>query len=279
MYISKPSRWLWFAIIVGTFFFSSPALYAQGAERENAEISEAQQTLNDEGVRAMIEGDFAGAVALLERSIRMGENNVTYLNLGRAYQKLGNCGEAREALEKARTAPAVKDPSEAEITSRAEEFLAELDKQCGAEEAPEDLEATPIDEPESDTVEPKDPSAESRTSSPWGWVTAGTGVAMIGAGVALHFSAESTRQQVRDETEADEDGVVRDGMSQERSYALRDQANTTDTIGLGMGIAGGVLTAVGTYLILSQPDAEQQATTLSINPGPGGVSISLGGRF
>jgi hypothetical protein len=102
---------------------------------------------------------------------------------------------------------------------------------------------------------------------------------MVGTGVALHFSAESTRQQVEDETVPGDDGVVRDGMSQERAYELRDRANTIDTVGLGMGIAGGVLTAFGTYLVLSQPSAEQQATTLSISPGPNGVSISFSGRF
>jgi Flp pilus assembly protein TadD len=103
--------------------------FAQASGGETAEISEAQQTLNDEGVRAMIEGDFAGAVALLERSVRMGEKNVTYLNLGRAYQKLGNCKKARKALVMAKSAPAVKDPTEKEVTDRAEEFLAELDEQ------------------------------------------------------------------------------------------------------------------------------------------------------
>lgn len=281
--------------VVGVFLglilamsLTSATALAQGAERETAEISEAQQTLNDEGVRAMIEGDFAGAVALLERSIRMGENNVTYLNLGRAYQKLGNCEKARKALVMAKTAPAVKDPPEDEVTQRAEEFLGELDEACGSEPPPEDVgavemddEATGSDDPsegdamEDDAVQPVEPPSNS--TSTLGIATLAPGIALMGTGVALHFVAQGQRNQVTDPSQTNEQGIVE--PTQADAYALRDSANTLDTVALGMLIGGGVLSAVGTILIINGSSGEADVATVSPSVGPRGVGVSIGGRF
>lgn len=100
--------------IVALFVFTciSSVGWAQSgdAERESAQISKRQVELNEEGVRAIISGDHQKAVAVLTESLAYGDANATYLNLGRAYQKLGNCDEAREALEKALTSPVVDEP-------------------------------------------------------------------------------------------------------------------------------------------------------------------------
>lgn len=298
---TRPFSLSWAALVlIAASLFVSGVASAQGVERESAEITEAQQTLNDEGVRAMIEGDFAGAVALLERSVRMGENNVTFLNLGRAYQKLGNCDEAREALVLAKTAPAVEDPPESEVTARAEEFLEELDEQCGEEPPPEDVGAVEIDEPEpkdadengesepaetaedeqsNQTEEPSDPLQPPRNNNTrtLGIVTLGPGVALIGTGVALHFIAQGKRNQVTNPEQTNEQGVV--SPTQAEAYALRDSANTLDTVGLGMVIGGGVLSALGTYFLLKKSSGEAGTAGLSVGTTADGVSVMFGGRF
>jgi tetratricopeptide (TPR) repeat protein len=284
---SLPAYWAALALILASLFIPDTAP-AQGVERESAEISEAQQTLNDEGVRAMIEGDFAGAVALLERSIRMGENNVTYLNLGRAYQKLGNCEKARESLVMAKTAPAVEDPPESEVTARAEEFLEELDEECGEEPPVEDVDPVEIEEPDpsdsdggdqdSRLEEPAEPIEQPpKRTNTLGIATLAPGVALIGTGITLHFVAQGQRNQITDPEQTNEQGIV--SPTQAEAYALRDSANTYDTIGLGMVIGGGVLSALGTYFLLRGSGAEADVAALTVGATANGPSVMFRGRF
>jgi hypothetical protein len=234
------------------------------------EPSEAQMALNDDGVRAMIEGDYAAAVSLLERSVRLGKVNVTYLNLGRAYQKLGRCAKARAALEKARTAPAVADPPPAEVRSVAEDYLAELAKSCEDETA---LAAEGDgDGDSSETSATGEETVVDPSTSPniLGWTTTISGVALVGGGVALHFVAESERAEVTDQS-----GTVV-GVTQREAAEIESSADRYDTIGLAMGVGGGVLAAVGTYLLLTDDAGTEQDSTQGaavwMGAGEAGVS-------
>ncbi len=245
---------------------------AQPAEQPVAEPSEAQLSLNDDGVRAMIEGDFAGAVAQLERSIRLGEINVTYLNLGRAYQKMGRCAKARGALEKAKTAPAVADPPPSEVRAVADRYLAELAEDCtGDEQAPAD--DTRDDSPEDKDDAPLEigaPAEADTAPNLLGWGATISGVALVGGGVAMHFLAESERAPV-----TDSNGVVND-VTQRQAADIEKTADSYDTIGLAMGIGGGVLAAVGTYLLLTDEAPEEavsdDGTTVYIGRDSVGIS-------
>ncbi len=90
--------------------------------------------LNDHGVENIVAGNYARAVAQLEEAVlRGGEFNIIYLNLGRAYQKLGNCAKARAALAKAKTAPPVDDPPAKLVAKKADQYLAELPDSCADE--------------------------------------------------------------------------------------------------------------------------------------------------
>lgn len=251
----------------------SPA-WAQdsGDAQETVAPSQAQMTLNDEGVRAMIEGDYAGAVALLERAARQGDVNLIYLNLGRAYQKLGSCKEAREALENAKTAPAVADPPAAEVSKTATSYLAELREECetdsGVEMAGEQEQAPAGAEPAAPIAEPSEPSVgqpadEAGGVDYLGWGTSAAGVALIGGGVALHFVAEGERARVTD-AELNGSGDI-SGISQSEAATIEQEANTLDTIGLAMGVTGGLAAAFGTYLLLTDDSDE-------------GVSVHISGQ-
>jgi tetratricopeptide (TPR) repeat protein len=265
-------------LVVWTSFFVLPghAHVQQNQERQERQIvepSEAQMSLNDDGVRAMIEGDFAGAVSLLERAKRLGSLNVTYLNLGRAYQKLGRCPEARLALEQAKTAPAVADPPPAEVNSVADEYLAELAEVCddNAPEAPVDTEDPDAQDPDAQDPDAQEPAAGvDRSTGPniLGWGMAATGVALVGGGVALHFIAESDRAAVLDTPE----GQTVGGLTQREAAQIGEDADQLDTIGLAMGIGGGVAAAWGTYLILTDESGEEDGATVWIGPQSIGAS-------
>jgi hypothetical protein len=261
--------------IVGVIAFTvglSPVL-----AQETVEPTDAQQTLNDEGVRALIEGDYAGAVSLLERSIRLGEVNVTYLNLGRAYQKMERCEEAREALEAAKTSPAVADPPRDEVQEVADGYLAELAEQCS--EAADATDATDtsdtsaqqvqaVDDGESDT---EDEAVSALPADDSGGVDAlavgvtVSGAALIGGAVGLHFVAESERSEVTDAARDDAGNI--DSLTQVEARRIEKRANTMDSVAMAMGVGGAVVTGVGVYLFLNESEGD-----------PEGVSVRVGAR-
>lgn len=257
--------------------------------REYAKSSDKEQELNDRAVSAIIKKDYPRAIALLEESLELGESNIVYLNLGRAYQKIGNCEKARAAYQKVFDAPIVRDPSPQFIDQKAEKYLAELDEECPAEkEAPasdgkgdDDGEPTAADTDEtSDTQasqqkldEPPEPEETGGWKTGVGWAAVGTGVALIGGGVGLHFVAESKRDAIGGDN----------GETASVTYAeaqdIEQRANTFDTVGLSMGIAGGVIGGFGAYLIASGGSTEKETTRVSIHPQNGGASVVLGVRW
>jgi hypothetical protein len=128
-----------FAIAV---IFGSTAAFAQSGsggteinEKGFAVPSEAQLEMNEKGVKAIVDGDFDKAARLFQASIDLGKLNITYLNLGRALQKAGRCREAKQAYlnVKKKETPKVQNPPPFEISSRAEQYLAELERTCPGE--------------------------------------------------------------------------------------------------------------------------------------------------
>ena len=283
-----------------------PASVASQEARPSAEISERQAELNEEGVRAVIRGDYEKGIAVLSESLAYGEANVTYLNLGRAYQKLGKCREAKNALEKAKTAPAVADPPPEIIDKKADQYLEELEKNCDfdkkapvADKPDEDQAATDEDDSQAsaddsgeddDTEESSAESLDAPSSgtggesdggsSVWGWTMLGTGVAIAGAGIIPHVMAANERAPV---LEAQSDGNVI--AYDDRDAARReDKANMLNTVGLGMNIGGAVLAGVGTYLIISsggesKPDKSRDAPKILLRASPTGGRAAIRIRF
>lgn len=252
-------------LVMGT---SLPA--AAQEPSESVEASAEQMKLNDQAVEAMIEDNYARAVALLEEARLMGEVNVVYLNLGRAYQKLGKCEEARGALDKAAEAPAASQPSPELVAEKIETYRAELDEQCPADTQLAEEDA--VDQPE--TVEPPEASASS-TAQAWEWAVLGGGAAVALGGVGVHFLAESKRADVIGE-EAYE-GDVNVTVTQQEAAALEEEANTLSMVSLGMIVAGGITTGVGTYLVLT--GGEEAKSGVSMQLEEGGASIVWSGRF
>lgn len=274
--------WLCAVLVVG-----APAVVsAQQNNQATAEPTDKQLELNAEAVGAITEGEYTKAVELLERANDLGQFNVTWLNLGRAYQKMGECDKARQAYLNVISAPAVKDPSPRLINAKADQYLGELDSECDAKEsgvkvAGGDTETSEADKGVDEQEGPEDGSSEQgsierESSNGVGWTLTATGVVLAGAGVGAHFYAESIRDDVRTSIDAANGGVVA-GMSRQEALDDQARANTLDTVGVSAIAVGAVVTGTGVFLLLSSDDVEA-APTASVTAG-GDFSVGFTGRF
>jgi tetratricopeptide (TPR) repeat protein len=295
-----PHGFLAVSVVMLVTVLSTTAL-AQ-SEREPAEITDRQIELNEEGVRAIISGDQEKAVAVLSESLAYGEANATYLNLGRAYQKLGNCKEAREALEKALTAPVVDDPPPRVIDKKANEYLGELDETCPEEEpandekdqkaAKEDSSAEEKaekkareteDEAEKTARKADDDQADQSIEDPGeppttrgggnglAFATIGVGAAAVGTGIFFHLQATAERNQFWDATEGENGPVI--AFNDRTAAEIEQRANTYDTVGLSADIVGGALIGVGVVMLLTNDNSSESAS-FNIVPTRGGAAAS-----
>ncbi|MFU8804828.1 MAG: hypothetical protein ACNA8W_13520 [Bradymonadaceae bacterium] len=98
-----------------------------------AEESEAQYDMNRAGVEAVLEEDYPRAIQLFKGSLALGELNITYLNLGRAQQRSGQCRDAAAAYQAVFEAPKVSSPSPREVEALARQYHSELERDCPGE--------------------------------------------------------------------------------------------------------------------------------------------------
>mgnify|MGYP002633194949 CR=1 FL=1 len=144
------------------------------AAQDFASPSDTQIKLYEEGAAAFQAGEFEKAVRLFQASIDLGPLNLTYLNLGRALFRLDRCEEARDALDKARSAPRVANPPPEAVMDKIVEYSLDL-ADCGAapivadpvvpEPLPEPKEVPP-DEPTQVVAEPEVPAVTEPPRAP-----------------------------------------------------------------------------------------------------------------
>jgi hypothetical protein len=101
-------------------------LASPAAAQGDSQPTDAQFQLYEEGAEAFGAGDYRKAIDLFEASLHLGKLNITYLNLGRSHFKLGECREAADAYELARTAPAIAQPSPSAVRAKIDEYAADL---------------------------------------------------------------------------------------------------------------------------------------------------------
>jgi hypothetical protein len=260
----------------------------EGNAQTYVEPTDRQVELNEQAVRALADGDAVKAVSLLEESNYLGELNVTYLNLGRSYQQLGKCKKAREAFSMVFEAPEVETPPPGFVESKAQSYLDELEQSCGSEETAqvgeiEDGSDSVEDDPQGavipgEQVEAPEQATEQRTgSNTTALIVIGSGVALIGGGVALHFVAEGVREPLRN-PETNIDGNVT--MTQREAMETESRANTLDVAALSVGTAGLVAAGIGTYLLVTGGEGEPQPnTSVHIAPTPHGWAFGLRQSF
>lgn len=249
-----------FSILVSALLATLSASAVAQEAGEPISPTPRQTELNGEAVEAIIEDEPARAVALLEQARLEGELNIIYLNLGRAYQRLGKCAEAREALAQVSAAPAVADPPAALVDKKAAQYLSELQSECATASA-----AKPPAE--------ADPAMATRDL--WGWVGLGAGLAMAGGGLAFHFAAEAERGKILDDSNYT-DGI-NTTVTQREVADVESRANTLDTVAVGMLVAGGLTAGVGAYLLVTESEESEQQIAVDVLPG--GVGMSWTARF
>lgn len=239
----------------------STALGAPDGDEEFVEPTEKQYELNDEALSQMSNGEYAKAASLLQESLHIQPLNITYLNLGRSYQKMDRCEDARAALEKVASAPRVKKPPPELIEQKASEYLAEIGE-TGCAAALED-------EPLGTALGPY----QSSNSTTVAWASLGAGGALLGVAILFQLRAAGLRDDIRT-LEADEDGVTAETT---RAAALdkKRQADTLSTVAVSTGVTGLVFATVGSILLSTRKSDSKSALRLNARPGGGEVVWTL----
>ena len=106
------------------------ASYAQG---EDAKLAK-QFELNNKGVDFLSQSNYQAAIDAFKASLSYGELDVTYLNLGRAYQRQGDCLAAQRQYLKAidPETPKVGGEVSQQMDEAVKRFMADLNKTCPA---------------------------------------------------------------------------------------------------------------------------------------------------
>lgn len=85
---------------------------------------------NEQALAAASAEDLDRAIEILEQLVQSNGANLYWLNLGRAYQRANMCDDAIRAYSKSLNAPAVAEPSRAEVRETATRYLNQLIQQC-----------------------------------------------------------------------------------------------------------------------------------------------------
>jgi hypothetical protein len=119
------------------------------------------------------------------------------------------------------------------------------------------------------------PPSDGRTQRLLGWVTFGTGVALVATGTASLL----VRQTIIDDYNNRCPGL---GAAQPPDCDAKiDEARTWMTVSIVSFVAGGVLTAGGLTLVFTAPRAPQRTarTSPTLACAPGALAIACGGTF
>lgn len=100
------------------------------AAQELVEATEAQQDLNEKAIDALSRDAYGTARDYFQQSLALGELNITLVNLGNVFFKLGNCQKAKEALDRSSLAPKVSWPSPEQVEELKARYIKDLSGQC-----------------------------------------------------------------------------------------------------------------------------------------------------
>jgi hypothetical protein len=271
---------------LGLFLVSLPA---QAQEPAFVEPTKAQYQLFEDGQVAYMDGEYLRAVDLFKASLLVGDLNITNLNLGRAYFKLGRCKEARGAYAKVRKAPRVRSPKPQDVMIRLNEYLVDLDEKCvegalntGPSKCPEGTSfeagsgcvataasATPRPGTMRAFVDPKITNVKARA----GWAMLGLGVLGMATGGLFVGLQLNNNEDISDL----ERSRLQAGQSSQMQ-GLVDRGRSLEVgiwTGLGLGAA---LSTLGVVWLLDDGEASE-ASTWRLRPvisgDAAGVSVEV----
>jgi tetratricopeptide (TPR) repeat protein len=196
------------------------------------------------------EGDYLGAIELLEQARALDPAPATFRLIGRAFEALGDLERAAEHYEEyVRRAPQASDRGEVEQRALNIRRRIALRKAIAEEPAPE---------PEPPMTEPvTERPVEGIT--PWPWVIAAVGASGVVAGAVMGVLAEDAHD---------------DAVAEPSALAAEDLQGQAETLAAGANLAvilGGLATAIGAVWGIVELTRSEPEVTL----GPGWVR----GRF
>lgn len=103
---------------------------AGAGQPETVELTETQLELNEGGIDAIADGDYQRAIRFFETALDIGEANLLVANLGRAYQRQGDCEQADQTFQRALQAPTVHQPSRQQVEEAIEKYRQQMKQDC-----------------------------------------------------------------------------------------------------------------------------------------------------
>ncbi len=254
------------AALIGT-----PALaHAQ----EGDPIAQRVNELSNKGFAAYQKEDYATAIEYFEKAYALEEVPNLLYNIARCYEKMEQWDKAIAYYEQFIVAPEVESEGRQKALKRVEnirEIIAttkDLDNQKSATTSGGTHGEGGVQAP----TTPADPK-----KSPWPYVTLGTGAALLGGGVIFGLLANADATTFEEADALSERQVARDGG--QRRALIAD----------GLYITGGIVTAVGLFLVLRGPGedtpaaegAASEESSVSVQPafGRDGGGVTLRVRF
>ena len=271
----------------------------------------------DVALEAFFEGRYTEAIELFERCYEQDRDPMHLYNLGRAYQEAGRYDDAHawflryvdtepspEGMERARDRLKEVAPlrsAEVTVTANINDARVELDGKgvgltpfagrlppgdhvlavgkggyigAGREVTlkPGEAHAFVFDL----SLQPDVVKERLRRAAPWAVV--GLGALCAGGGGYLLYRAEELREGVRN-ADTNEAGQVT-GMSQQKAFATRDDADLLATLGI-VALSAGAATIIGgtTWAFLQEPSPLPTPSTIQLTPAQGGLFLGWAGSF
>lgn len=219
------------------------------------------EELSQKGAEAYQEKDFASAISFFKKAYEEEEVPNLLFNIAKCYEKQKDWDQAIEYYQKFVIAPDV----EKEYRKAALEKIKKIEETKEAEEAQrlakkdKDKEKTQKSTPDpKDNLPPKAVKAPDRSLA---YIVGGTGLALIGGGVAIGLLAQGGETDFKTAESVEE---KRNAQSSGRTFSLA--AN-------GMYIAGGIATLFGTYLLITADSDTDIPVRAWFTPKSGGASV------
>jgi len=223
---------------------------------EYVDVPDKVHDLNEEAVRLVVAGSLDEAISKFKESLEIQELNVTWLNLGRAYDRKGECDAARAAYDAAAQAPRAVTPPYEKFLEILYQYRSELEERCkkieGGTQTADPTEETDTTEPPKTDVQPN-----VWTFSPWSFVAMGVGASMIVGGLIVDVAVI--------DTQFDELADAETAGDRSKWNDTRDAIDTNQTVAIALYSAGAVVLAAGTTLLvldlMDVPSDEELAST------------------
>lgn len=233
--------------------------------------------------------DFQTAIAEYKAGAAIEEAGVFWYNLGQSYRQLGNYDEAlwyyQRFLDRAKPTGALRD----NVVDFIQKMNAEREKaarqQPPTEAGGDDANAPTRGDTSADTKQTSAPTTASAAEQDdsdveatldrhpaWyadriGWAITGAGVVGVGVGVGLLVSSSGLSDDAQNAT-----------TELERAD-LHERADSRRRLGFVVAGVGAAVAVGGIVKLVLVPDRGETAPVVSAAPTPGGLALTLSGRF